>query len=100
MESGTACDAEAHELTWEQFACQASVKRIVFGGRRWRVELPRRLVYFSSIGVSNAEDALRAAHRSAVAGALSADSGIGWQGERPPMPPHAVLAQYPDLVPQ
>lgn len=96
MDSGTARDADAHELTWEQFACQASAKRIVFGGRRWRVELPRRLVYFSSLGVSTAEDALRAAHRSAVAGALKACSEIG----RSSMPPHAVLAQYPDLVPQ
>lgn len=98
MESSAAHDeAAAHELTWEQFSSQVSIKKVVFGGLRWSVALTRRLVYFSD--APTAEDAAREAHRHAVASAVELSGAANWDGSRPSMPPAAVLAQYPDLVP-
>lgn len=96
MESSAVHDeAEAHELTWEQFSSQVGIKKIVFGGRRWSVTLPRRFVYFSD--APTAEKAAREAHRHAVVSALELNKATDWDGRRPPMPAAAVLAQYPDL---
>jgi hypothetical protein len=89
--------AQAHELTFEQFCAVATATALANHGRKWSVSIPGRYDCFSD--ATTAILALRDAHSVAVNNALYFNLPDSPNfGDKPAIPPFAVLAQYPEVV--
>lgn len=95
--------AEAHQVTFAEFAKHATVEELQNHGRKWRVvyDTGRTVNRFETFSDAASTDAAIAdAHHIAVNNALyniEADKDAG-RLTTPPMPPGAVLNEYPELV--